>query len=328
MPLSLLLHLTLPYLSFIDLSTSLMCTFSLYFLVIYIFFCTFFFFFFNDTATTEIYTLSLHDALPIFPQVMGEIQRLSQEAGLRVANVFHAGDGNLHPLVLYDRRVPGQQEAAETLSARILELCIEAGGSITREHGVGVAKKKTISKMFAEAGLGTIHPARCAFDPLALSKPTKLFPRPLRFGLSARPVWRSSRAAAAQKFAGGIHQLARTLSFQRHGSTKSRSTSGPTSPFPLEPVVPFKRCKKLSPSTASVWPSIHFGRRGPPWAACSPRMTAAVCVCVSGRCAIWLLALRSRFPMARWPAAGARSSKTSRATICPSSPRGLLALSA
>ena len=112
------------------------------------------------------------------PQVMGEIQRLSQEAGLRVANVFHAGDGNLHPLVLYDRRVPGQPEAAETLSAKILELCIEAGGSITGEHGVGIDKKKMMSKMFAEPDLITMQRVRCAFDPLQLSNPTKIFPTP------------------------------------------------------------------------------------------------------------------------------------------------------
>jgi len=112
------------------------------------------------------------------PQVMAEIQRLSQEAGLRVANVFHAGDGNLHPLVLYDRRVPGQQEAAETLSARILELCIEAGGSITGEHGVGLDKKKMMSKMFAEPDLLTMQRVRCAFDPQQLSNPTKIFPTP------------------------------------------------------------------------------------------------------------------------------------------------------
>src|ERR1700674_3274402 len=112
------------------------------------------------------------------PQVMAEIQRLSQEAGLRVANVFHAGDGNLHPLVLYDRRVPGQHEAAETLSASILELCIEAGGSITGEHGVGVDKKKMMSKMFAEPDLLTMQRVRCAFDPQQLSNPTKIFPTP------------------------------------------------------------------------------------------------------------------------------------------------------
>ena len=112
------------------------------------------------------------------PQVMSEIERLSRETGLRVANVFHAGDGNLHPLVLYDRRIAGQEEAAELLSNDILELCIAAGGSITGEHGVGEDKKKMMSKMFAEPDLVTMQRVRCAFDPLQLSNPTKIFPTP------------------------------------------------------------------------------------------------------------------------------------------------------
>jgi len=112
------------------------------------------------------------------PQVMSEIDRLSQENGLRVANVFHAGDGNLHPLVLYDRSIPGQEEAALALSYKILELCIAAGGSITGEHGVGEEKKSMMSKMFAEPDLNTMHRVRCAFDPLQLSNPTKVFPTP------------------------------------------------------------------------------------------------------------------------------------------------------
>ncbi len=112
------------------------------------------------------------------PRVLSEITRLSEEAGVRVANVFHAGDGNLHPLVLYDRRIAGQEAAAEGLSARILELCIEAGGSITGEHGVGEDKKKAMSKMFAEPDLATMQRVRCAFDPLQLSNPTKVFPTP------------------------------------------------------------------------------------------------------------------------------------------------------
>ena len=112
------------------------------------------------------------------PQVMSEIDRLSQENGLRVANVCHAGDGNLHPLVLYDRSIPGQEEAALALSYKILELCIAAGGSITGEHGVGEEKKSMMSKMFAEPDLNTMHRVRCAFDPLQLSNPTKVFPTP------------------------------------------------------------------------------------------------------------------------------------------------------
>ncbi len=112
------------------------------------------------------------------PRVLSEIELLSKEAGLRVANVFHAGDGNLHPLVLYDARIPGQEEAAGALSAKILELCIVAGGSITGEHGVGEDKKKAMSKMFAEPDLATMQRVRCAFDPLQLSNPTKIFPTP------------------------------------------------------------------------------------------------------------------------------------------------------
>jgi glycolate oxidase len=112
------------------------------------------------------------------PQVMTEIDRLSKEAGVRVANVFHAGDGNLHPLVLYDRRIEGQEAAAEALSYKILEICIAAGGSITGEHGVGEDKKRAMSRMFSEPDLDTMQRVRCAFDPLQLSNPTKLFPTP------------------------------------------------------------------------------------------------------------------------------------------------------
>jgi glycolate oxidase len=112
------------------------------------------------------------------PQLLGEIEKLGKESGLRVANVFHAGDGNLHPLVLYDRKIAGQEAAALALSYRILELCIEAGGSITGEHGVGEEKKMIMSKMFSEPDLETMQRVRCAFDPLQLSNPTKIFPRP------------------------------------------------------------------------------------------------------------------------------------------------------
>ncbi len=112
------------------------------------------------------------------PRVMSEIARLSKENALRVANVFHAGDGNLHPLVLYDRRIDGQEEAALALSMKILELCLAAGGSITGEHGVGEEKKCMMAKMFAEPDLATMQRVRCAFDPLQLSNPTKVFPTP------------------------------------------------------------------------------------------------------------------------------------------------------
>ncbi|HUN61023.1 MAG TPA: FAD-linked oxidase C-terminal domain-containing protein [Candidatus Sulfotelmatobacter sp.] len=112
------------------------------------------------------------------PQLMNEIAHLSRETGLRVANVFHAGDGNLHPLVLYDRHIPGQEKAAEALSFQILQLCLAAGGSITGEHGVGEEKKCMMPKMFSEPDLATMQRVRAAFDPLQLCNPTKVFPTP------------------------------------------------------------------------------------------------------------------------------------------------------
>lgn len=111
------------------------------------------------------------------PEVLSRIEELGVEAGLRVANVFHAGDGNLHPMVLYDHRIAGQEKAAIALSEKILELCIEKGGSITGEHGVGEEKKYMMSKMFAEPDLDTMQRLRCAFDPQLVANPTKVFPR-------------------------------------------------------------------------------------------------------------------------------------------------------
>ncbi len=111
------------------------------------------------------------------PYVMSEIERMSSEVGLKVANVFHAGDGNLHPLVLYDARVPGQEKQAEELSGEILRLCIKVGGSITGEHGVGAEKRMFMAEMFAEPDLETMQLVRCAFDPDKLSNPGKIFPR-------------------------------------------------------------------------------------------------------------------------------------------------------
>ncbi|WP_026370327.1 FAD-linked oxidase C-terminal domain-containing protein [Kallotenue papyrolyticum] len=111
------------------------------------------------------------------PRILREIEALSARAGLRVANVFHAGDGNLHPLVLYDRS-KGEEQRAEELAFEILRRCVEAGGSITGEHGVGREKQKFMSVMFAEPDLETMQLVRCAFDPHHLSNPDKVFPRP------------------------------------------------------------------------------------------------------------------------------------------------------
>ena len=112
------------------------------------------------------------------PQVLDRISELSAETGIRVANVFHAGDGNLHPLVLFDDAVPGEQEAAEQVSGAILDLCIEHGGSITGEHGVGVDKSRYMPKMFTADDLDTMQLVRCAFDPAGICNPGKIFPTP------------------------------------------------------------------------------------------------------------------------------------------------------
>ena len=112
------------------------------------------------------------------PEVLRRIDALSQEHGLRVGNVFHAGDGNLHPLVLYDGRVDGQAARAEELSKLILVACVDAGGSITGEHGVGTDKACAMPLMFGEVDLATMERLRAAFDPRGLSNPGKLFPTP------------------------------------------------------------------------------------------------------------------------------------------------------
>jgi glycolate oxidase len=112
------------------------------------------------------------------PRVLADIERMSGAVNLRVANVFHAGDGNLHPLVLYDRSIEGQEEIALDLSYRILNLCVDNGGSITGEHGVGKEKQQALGYMFAEPDLATMQLVRCAFDPESLSNPDKVFPRP------------------------------------------------------------------------------------------------------------------------------------------------------
>ena len=112
------------------------------------------------------------------PEVLRRMGELSAEHGLRVANVFHAGDGNLHPLVLFDDAVEGEAEKAEELSAAILDLCIEHGGSITGEHGVGMDKAKHMPRMYTEDDLDTMQLLRCAFDPDHLSNPGKIFPTP------------------------------------------------------------------------------------------------------------------------------------------------------
>ena len=109
-------------------------------------------------------------------EVLRRMAELSAKYGLRVANVFHAGDGNLHPLILYDANVPGELEKAEEFGAEILRLCVEVGGVLTGEHGVGVEKRDLMPEMFSEDDLNQQMRVKCAFDPSSLLNPGKMFP--------------------------------------------------------------------------------------------------------------------------------------------------------
>jgi glycolate oxidase len=110
------------------------------------------------------------------PQVLKRTRELSEHYGLRVANVFHAGDGNLHPLILYDANKPGELEKTEEFGAEILKLCVEVGGVLTGEHGVGVEKRDLMPAMFSETDLNQQQRLKCAFDAKGLLNPGKVFP--------------------------------------------------------------------------------------------------------------------------------------------------------
>ena len=110
------------------------------------------------------------------PHVLKCMNEMSERFGLRVANVFHAGDGNLHPLILYDANNPGELEKAEEFGAEILKLCVEVGGVLTGEHGVGVEKRDLMSTMFSEDDLKQQQRLKCAFDSEGLLNPGKVFP--------------------------------------------------------------------------------------------------------------------------------------------------------
>jgi glycolate oxidase len=109
-------------------------------------------------------------------KVLNEIGRLSDQYGLRVANVFHAGDGNLHPLILFDANIPGELERTEELGGKILELCVDMGGCITGEHGVGIEKIRYMPKQFNDAELAQLHSVKNAFDASGILNPGKGIP--------------------------------------------------------------------------------------------------------------------------------------------------------
>jgi glycolate oxidase len=111
------------------------------------------------------------------PEVLAKMTAWSESYGLPVANVFHAGDGNLHPLILYDANTPGELEKAEAFGADILKLCVEVGGALTGEHGVGVEKRDLMGVMFEDADLAQFQRVKCAFDPEHRLNPGKMFPK-------------------------------------------------------------------------------------------------------------------------------------------------------
>ena len=133
------------------------------------------------------------------PEVLNRIRQLERTSGLRIGNVFHAGDGNLHPLICYDDKVPGQAARAEAVAAEILAYCIDAGGSLTGEHGVGADKSQYMPKMFSDADLSLMRRVRGVFDPGGLCNPGKVLPTPRLCGevpgpYRAHPVERDGLA--------------------------------------------------------------------------------------------------------------------------------------
>ena len=105
------------------------------------------------------------------PEVLRRIRELDARSGLRIGNVFHAGDGNLHPLICYDEKIAGQAEQAEAVASEILCYCIDAGGSMTGEHGIGMDKAQQMPKMFSEEDLALMQRVRAAFDPQRICNP-------------------------------------------------------------------------------------------------------------------------------------------------------------
>ncbi|KST63346.1 glycolate oxidase subunit GlcD [Mastigocoleus testarum] len=131
------------------------------------------------------------------PYVLKEIESLSEKSGYKIANVFHAGDGNLHPLILYDNSVEGALEKVEEVGGEILKLCVKVGGSISGEHGIGADKRCYMPNMFTKADLDTMQFVREVFNPKGLANPEKIFPTPRTCGEAARTVTENN-----QKFVG------------------------------------------------------------------------------------------------------------------------------
>jgi glycolate oxidase len=136
--------------------------------------------------------MCLDGTIPVseLPRVLGRIGEMSKQYGLEVANVFHAGDGNMHPLILFDANKPGDLETCEAFGADILRLCVEVGGCLTGEHGVGIEKRDLMADQYAPADLEAQMAVKDVFDPAWLLNPAKVFP------LAASEARRAARLAA------------------------------------------------------------------------------------------------------------------------------------
>jgi glycolate oxidase len=136
------------------------------------------------------------------PEVLARIRALEARSGLRIGNVFHAGDGNLHPLICYDEAVAGQADLAVTVAGEILQYCLDAGGSLTGEHGVGADKAEYMPRMFSDDDLDVMQMVRRAFDPKGLCNPGKVFPTPRLCGEVPGPYREHplERAGLAERF--------------------------------------------------------------------------------------------------------------------------------
>jgi len=135
------------------------------------------------------------------PELLDQIERISQRSGYRIANVFHAGDGNVHPLVLFDAFQPGQYEDVLKIGDEILKLCADAGGSITGEHGIGLEKRENMRYIFSEDDLAVMDQVRRVFDPDRRMNPGKLFPTDAAERPRIQAV-RGQRAAAGGSITG------------------------------------------------------------------------------------------------------------------------------
>ncbi|WP_414544373.1 glycolate oxidase subunit GlcD [Nostoc sp. CCY0012] len=132
------------------------------------------------------------------PYVLQEIEALSKKFGYKIANVFHAGDGNLHPLILFDNSIPGALEKVEEVGGEILKLCVKVGGSISGEHGIGADKKCYMPDMFSDTDLETMQWVRQVFNPQGLANPDKIFPTPRTCGEAANTSMK--QFAGVEKF--------------------------------------------------------------------------------------------------------------------------------